>query len=741
MYSCSLWVIFLLAESSVGQTGIPYSAAELLDRYAANGNALNSYSIRCEISAEAFIGGLSKKPQKSRRTYDIRVDGTRASSRSQAWHADRARPGGGSVHTYLSLTWDGQRYIAYRRPDPNQPGRVYIDDANDWPEDYKEWETKSLLYGHVAAVLAGFYPGTFERVEETLRHARTLSVREGAELIGGNPCYVVEAGTTQGNYTLWLDPQHGCNIARAEVRRSKEERHLDYGKTMQARRQSFVLENVRFQRVQDVWVAVEADYATRTERDDEQGSVSWSKSHITITDIALNPDHSALRSFTGGDIPNGTEVLQVPVAYIRYAWIEGQLVTKVDEKVVRRIDRIVAGLAPADRAGSARTPPPDVNEANEPDLAVTEDEDKPDPRAIVVPRPYCGAYCLYSALKSMGRAVEFRELVKPDYIGSGDGSTMAELSQAARDYGLFAGVAARLTTRGLRQCPYPAILHVKANAYHPAYDHYELFLGTEDGQARLFDPPAPPRLVPFHDLAPRWDGYALALSDKPFEIDAIFGPDRQRLLTYGALGALAVVGLHLLAGRVRLPQGPRAQRPQLVVSLGQAAALGTAALFAGGLYHLAAAEGFVANAQATASFQKAYLGGFIPKVGVRHVRRALGTDAVLIDARYAEDFQADHLAGALSLPIDANEVRWQQTVGPVAKNARIIVYCQSTGCKFAQRVASKLVEDGYADVSVFPGGWAEWTARNGPPAPEETPGEKGAEPNGTTTEPAGPDGT
>jgi rhodanese-related sulfurtransferase len=741
MHSCSLLVIFLLAESSVGQTRIPYGASEALEGYATNGNALNSYSIRCEVLMEAFVSGLTRKPEKSRRTCDIRVDGTRGSSRSHAWHVDPTKPGAGAVHSYLSLTFDGQRYIAYRRPDPNKPGRVYLDDTSNWPAERKDWETNSLLYGHGAAVLLGYYPGTFERVDEILRHARSLSLRDRAELIGDSPCYVVEAKTPQGDYTLWFDPQRGFNIARAEVRRSREEGHLSYGQPMSARTDSFVLENVRFQQVEDVWVAVEADYATRTQENDDEGSVSWSKAHITITDITLNPDHDALRSFTGGDIPNGTEVMKVPVAYIRYAWVDGKLVTKINKKVVRRIDEIVAGLAPADRSRPALSAPPDTNEPNEANLEVKEDAYKPDPRAIIVPRPYCGLYCLYSVLRLKGWDVGFRELVKPEYVGSGDGSTMAELSKAARDHNLFAGVAARLTTRGLSQCPYPAILHMKADVYHAGYDHYELFLGTEDGQARLFDPPEPPRLVPFPELASLWDGYALALSDKPFEIDAIFGPDRQRLLMYAALGALALVATHLLLGRLRLAESPRPRRRQLALSVGQGGALGMLALLAGGLYHLTAEAGLVANAQVTTAFQKAYLGGFVPKIGIRRVRQVLGTDTVLIDARYAEDYQAGHLAGALSLPIDSNEARWQKTMAPVPKGSSIVVYCQSAGCKFAQRVASKLVEDGYARVCVYKGGWAQWVARNDTPAQNKTPGEKGVEPNGTATEPARPDGT
>jgi rhodanese-related sulfurtransferase len=740
MSSGCIAVFLLLTSCSAARTSGAYGASELLDRYAANRNVAASWVLQSELSSEGDSGTPEMSYPRTKRLCELRWDGARVSSRCRLWLEQRPK---GTMRDsgYVSLTWDGQKYTSYRQPEANKPGHVYIDDMHGFRAEQKEWEIGALQYGYDAAVLMGRYQGSLERIDVILRGSHAISVRDTTEFVNDCPCYVLDAKTSHGNYTIWLDPRHGFNIARVHILRSRDEGHLYYGQPARERLGIFVLENVRFQEVQGAWVAVEADYSSRSEEDGAKPTVSAVKSHIRITEITLNPDHAALRSFTGGDIPNGTEAFIVPVTHIRYLWKDGELVTKVDEKAVRRIDRIVARLAPADGAGRATAALAEPAEANEADLGAQAEEPKPDPRAIILPRPYCGVYCLYSALKSMGRDVGFRELVKPEYIGSGQGSTMAELSKAARDYGLFAGVAARLTTRGLSQCPYPAILHVKADLYHPTYDHYELFLGTEDGRAKLFNPPEPPRLVPFRDLAPRWDGYALALSDKPFEIDAIFGPDRQRLLMYGALGALAVVALHLVISRIPLRQGPRPRRRQLGLSGAQAAALGAAALIAGVVYHVAGREGLVANAQATASFQKAYLGGFIPKIGVRQVRRALETDTVLIDARYAEDFQTGHLTGAISLPIDANEAKWRKTMAPIPPKASIIVYCQSAGCKFAERVAGKLVEDGYSDVSVFKGGWAEWTAKNSMPGEDKRPKGKGAEPNGTTPEPGGADGT
>lgn len=121
--------------------------------------------------------------------------------------------------------------------------------------------------------------------------------------------------------------------------------------------------------------------------------------------------------------------------------------------------------------------------------------------------PYCGLYCLYSVMKITGREeVDFRALLKPEYIGSRKGSSLAELRKAAEENGMYAMPAGKLTSRVLHNCPHPVILHVKSDVTSKEYDHYELFLGTENDRAKILNPPDPVRLVPFRELAPRWDG-------------------------------------------------------------------------------------------------------------------------------------------------------------------------------------------------------------------------------------------
>jgi len=154
------------------------------------------------------------------------------------------------------------------------------------------------------------------------------------------------------------------------------------------------------------------------------------------------------------------------------------------------------------------------------------------------------------------------------------------------------------------------------------------------------------------------------------------------------------------------------RRKLLGLSIVQGAALAVAALLCGMIYHFANDAGFLAHPDATEPIRQAHLGNFIPKVSKDKVQRLLNSDTIFIDARYARDFKAEHLEGAISVPVDANDTQRQKAMRSVPKDARIVVYCQSAGCKFAEKVAIKLTDDGFSNVSIFRGGWHEWAAKS-----------------------------
>jgi len=349
-------------------------------------------------------------------------------------------------------------------------------------------------------------------------------------------------------------------------------------------------------------------------------------------------------------------------------------------------------------------------------ITANENKDNSPEAASVKPRthhPHCGLYCLYATMKLSGREIDFVQLVKPEYIGSRKGSSMAELENAAEDNGMYAVPLGKLTSRVLHNCPYPVILHVKSDVTSKEYDHYELFLGIENHKAKLFNPPEPVRLVPFRELAPQWDGNGLIISAEPIDLGSIFAPIRKRFMMYAAIAVAIILAVHWARRRWLPTKVVNSRRKLWGLSIAQGTALGIVALLCGMVYHFANDEGFLAHANATASIQEAHQGDFIPKVSEEKVHKLLGTDTVFIDARLTRDFKTGHLEGAINIPVNTNDNERQKTMANISKDIRIVVYCQSTGCKFAEKVAIKLMEDGFRNVSILKGGWQGWLAQNG----------------------------
>jgi rhodanese-related sulfurtransferase len=82
---------------------------------------------------------------------------------------------------------------------------------------------------------------------------------------------------------------------------------------------------------------------------------------------------------------------------------------------------------------------------------------------------------------------------------------------------------------------------------------------------------------------------------------------------------------------------------------------------------------------------------------------------VLVDARREPAFQQRHIPGALPL----NEAHWEAQLPAFLKawqpGARVVVYCDDSGCDASEAVARRLRRELSIDqVFVLKGGWAAW---------------------------------
>ena len=87
--------------------------------------------------------------------------------------------------------------------------------------------------------------------------------------------------------------------------------------------------------------------------------------------------------------------------------------------------------------------------------------------------------------------------------------------------------------------------------------------------------------------------------------------------------------------------------------------------------------------------------------------------ALFVDARESAFFEEGHIPRAINLPHE--EILRAKTIGALAdKSQPLIVYCSGGDCEDSKIVAKGLLALGHSKISVYAGGWEEWSALGSP---------------------------
>jgi rhodanese-related sulfurtransferase len=99
-----------------------------------------------------------------------------------------------------------------------------------------------------------------------------------------------------------------------------------------------------------------------------------------------------------------------------------------------------------------------------------------------------------------------------------------------------------------------------------------------------------------------------------------------------------------------------------------------------------------------------YLGADVESIGRDElVARLSRGDVVLVDVRPSEEFEAGHIEGARSIPIDEFERRMNE----LPEDREVIAYCRGPFCVYAHDAVRQLRGSG-RDAKRLDVGWPEW---------------------------------
>ena len=89
--------------------------------------------------------------------------------------------------------------------------------------------------------------------------------------------------------------------------------------------------------------------------------------------------------------------------------------------------------------------------------------------------------------------------------------------------------------------------------------------------------------------------------------------------------------------------------------------------------------------------------------------RSWGDNAIWVDARPQEDFDRDHVPGAILLNEDRFNELLPQFLAAWSPDKKVVVYCSTQSCNLAIEVARRLRNEAQLkNIFVLQGGWEEW---------------------------------
>ncbi len=92
-------------------------------------------------------------------------------------------------------------------------------------------------------------------------------------------------------------------------------------------------------------------------------------------------------------------------------------------------------------------------------------------------------------------------------------------------------------------------------------------------------------------------------------------------------------------------------------------------------------------------------------------------EAVFIDSRSREEFNAGHIPGALNIPLEENKEGLKNGRLPYSQDHVLVVYCEGGGCQTSIALAKLIHALGFRNIRIFSDGFGEWSASGLPMEP------------------------
>jgi len=209
----------------------------------------------------------------------------------------------------------------------------------------------------------GFLQGRMGGIGLAPKMVDVMSKTDNLELIGqetlsDTSCYILEAKTKYGTFTVWIAPEKGYNALKYSVRKRGSDilrddiRIEDRGITECVK----TVDAIDVQKIEGVFVPVSGTLTNKIKAGDDWESTT----HVEVkrSETVLHPDFRALGAFKIS-FPEGTEVTHRDIPGRRFRWTKGKFVPDMNDYLIKNlvgmplpsVDRIMTGFDIEDTVG------------------------------------------------------------------------------------------------------------------------------------------------------------------------------------------------------------------------------------------------------------------------------------------------------------------------------------------------------------------------------------------------------
>ena len=223
--------------------------------------------------------------------------------------------------------WNGQQYLSKQMIKK----RYYLAVSEN-----KKYVNKVTRLNFVGDFLEGYVLGAEINILEIIHNSKEKKLRSEMEVVDGYKCYVVDADSNLGKFTIWIDPDNGFSFRKMMLHQKSGDKHYDnkilpYSipkADLSLNEVITEIKGIKIERIGKNYFPTEGVLInTEIYSNGKKNQFKWTAKR---KNIQFDPDFETIGAFVMEGIPDGTKVSSLDSPQSQYVMHDGRAI--VDSK-------------------------------------------------------------------------------------------------------------------------------------------------------------------------------------------------------------------------------------------------------------------------------------------------------------------------------------------------------------------------------------------------------------------------